>query len=132
MATIATYQYTYGAGAGPNRSLEFQENNGKINAIVRACSKGEWKKISEIDEDHMSVEMASTSEKLRIMMEARKSNSIPTYPQDKTLSQLTPEDKLKILKNLDPYGNWRISIQNGIGNDLRFEAVVHLNFHRPE
>lgn len=130
---ITTYQYTYGAGAAPNRVLEFyQDAGGHIAAVIKALSQKGWIEISKVDESAMSVEALSTTEKMQRMIEARKRNTAPLYPQDKLLSTLSLDQKRQLLQNLDPTGPWRISIQNSIGENPRFEKITRLDFYKAD
>ncbi len=79
----------------------------------------------------MTREGASTSKKVEIMMEARKENKRPTYPEDKTFDQLKYERRVNLIQKLEPTGSYRISISNNIGVNPNFEAVDHLGFFDP-
>lgn len=69
--SIGKYQYVYGAGNAPNRSIEFYGNNEKIWGEVFRKTQNCWEKIGEVTEGQMTKEGASTTEKMRIMMKAR-------------------------------------------------------------
>jgi len=130
-AIVSTYQYTYGAGNAPNRRIEFHQDGKKVWGIVQGQAYGVWKNIGKIDECNMTLEEASTTQKVQIMMDARKKFESPNYPPDKRFDELDYDRRIQVIKNLEPNGPYRITISNNIGSNPYFESVEELTFFDP-
>lgn len=130
---IGKYEYVYGAGSTPNRKIEFYENRGIISAKLQGKIQGKWEDMlcANLDEKHIIKEGASTTDKVRIMLESRKNNKSPTYPSDKTFCDLQLDEKKYLISKLEPEGEWKIEISNTIGADSRFEEIKSLRFFNP-
>ena len=128
---IRTYQYTYGAGSSPNRELVFCKDRGRVIGLIRGKVNNSWEKIGEILESNMTLETASTTEKMRIMMAARDCFATPMYPQDQQFDQIAFDKKVDVITKLQPDGPYRITITNNIGTNPRFEMVERLTFFDP-
>lgn len=121
----------YGAGNAPNRKIEFYGDGNQIWRDFFGKRSGIWQKIVKIDETQMNKEMASTKEKVRIMVEAKKKGVRAEYPADQDFNILHYEEKVRIISNLQPTGNYHICISNEIGSNPFFEEVVRLSFFDP-
>ena len=131
---LAVYNYTYGAGSRPNRRIDFLredlKNGGTIYARVIARIPGGEKEISKINGSQINVEMMTSTEKVKVLMDQR--NGIPTKrTPDKKLSELSIIKQGEILSELEPDGHWIIEITNGFGRDPKFEYVDRLNLFNP-
>ncbi len=131
MSSIGRYEYVYGAGNAPNRKIEFFGDGTRVWAQVYGKRTGVWHEIVRIDEAQMTKEGASTKEKVRIMMEARKENKSPDYPKDKSFIDIRYKHRVNIIKNLQPTGNYCLTISNNIGTNPYFEMVEQLTFFDP-
>ncbi len=131
MSLIGCYQYVYGAGNAPNRKIDFYGDGNRIWAEVSGKREGNWHEIGRINETQMTKEGASTTEKVRIMMEARKENKSPHYPKDQTFANIHYKQRVDVIDNLQPTGKYRITITNNIGSNPYFEMVEHLSFFDP-
>ena len=128
---IGIYQYTYGSGNTPNRQIEFYGDGQKIWGVISKKTQNSWSEIDKITESQMTKEGASTTEKMKLMMEARKSSTSPKYPADKSFYNIPYIERVKVIKNLEPTGSYRITITNNIGSNPTFEIVDNLIFFDP-
>ena len=128
---IGQYYYVYGAGNAPNREIKFYGDGNKIWGRISGKTGGVWTKIGDITETSMTKEGASTTVKMQIMMEARKTFASPHYPQDKTFDELPYSERVEAIKNLAPTGNYWVTITSNIGSNPRFEIVDSLTFFDP-
>ena len=129
--SIGQFQYVYGAGNAPNREIKFYGDGNKIWGEVSGKARNVWTKIGDIQETSMTREGASTTLKMQIMMKARESFASPQYPEDKAFDKISYNDRIQVIKNLEPTGNYRITITNKIGNNPHFEEVESLTFFDP-
>lgn len=130
-ALVSTYQYTYGAGNSPNRQIQFYGDGQKVWGLVQGKSKNRLEEIGNINESQMFLEMASTSQKIEIMMQARANSIKPDYPSDKNLEALLYEERLAVIRQLNPRGKYRVTMSNDIRSNPRFEMVTRLTFFDP-
>ena len=128
---IGKYEYVYGAGNTPNRSITFFGAGKVVYGTISAKAKGEWQKIGDITQADMTKEGASTTEKMMMMMKAREDSKSPEYPPDKSFDKISYEDRVEVIKNLVPTGVYRITITNSIGDNPFFERVESLTFFNP-
>lgn len=133
MVTVASYKYFYGAGSEPNREIHFYRQDDKTQAIqgkIHAYYNGKWVNVCTVPGHEINVEMLSTSDKARLIAEARQKGTRPCLRQNIKLSDLPQDEQNKILNQLNPKGPWRIEITNDIGSN-GLERVVHLNIFNP-
>lgn len=128
---VGTYLYTYGAGNTPNRKLEFYGDESKIWGVAQGKTNGSWKLMGEISESNMILEGASTTEKIKLLLEARENLKNPEYPPDRTFDQILYSDRLRVIENLQPSGQYRVTITNHIGANPFFEEITKLTFFNP-
>lgn len=128
---IGKYEYVYGAGNTPNRAIEFFGNGQGVYGTVFAKVKGSWQKIGDVAETNMTKEGASTTEKMRLMMQAREEFKSPEYPPEKSFDKISYQEKVEVIKSLEPEGKYRITITNNIGLNPFFETVENLTFFDP-
>ena len=119
---ISTYQYVYGAGRVPNRKIVFYGDNEKVWGVVHGKVKGLWRDISMVDETDIIVEGASSTRKMQIMMEARQNGTHPSYPHDKLFEHLSYDERVQIIKDLEPDGFYRITTPVDINSNPYFEV----------
>ena len=123
------YEYTYGAGMAPNRKIEFQrkdESDPKtIYAKIYAISSGKEIEICQVPGHKITIEMMSTSEKMKTLMEQRSGQPYQNKP-NKKLSELQAQQQVDALMTLGPLGTRRISISNEIGKNPFYEGVQSL------
>src|SRR4051794_18400318 len=84
---IVKYQYVYGAGNAPNRSIEFYGDKEKVWGKIFRKTQNRWEEIGGVTEDQMIKEGASTTEKMRIMMKARQELTKAQYPSNQLFTQ---------------------------------------------
>lgn len=115
MATIGTYQYTYGAGQTPNREIEFRRSpGGTVTAYSWALSAMPpharvGHELAAIHASQIPVEMNSTTEKVRFA----------TRPEalrpDTTLHAMTKDQQDALMHSLQPgQGTWKLEIRNAL------------------
>ncbi|NGX60913.1 MAG: hypothetical protein K940chlam9_00387 [Chlamydiae bacterium] len=129
MSKIGTYVYTYGAGSAPNRKICFERESGQTGSFcakVYAYSNGEKKQIGMLSDSDILVEGASTSDKLKAIAEYRNNHCKPNLLPSRVISEFGVDEQDNVLSNLTPKGSWRVTIQNHVGDDPRFEKVVRL------
>lgn len=128
---IGQYEYVYGAGSAPNRAIKFYGDGQHIKAEVYRKKENTWQKIGDIPENRMIKEGASTTEKVRIMMVARENSIPPSYPSNKSFEKIPYAERVQTIENLQPVGQYRITISNTNGANPFFEKVEKLTFFDP-
>lgn len=126
---IYTYDYVYGSGNISNRRIQFFGDGKKIWGTVQKKVQGSWKTTHDISEIQMSRERASTSEKVRIMLEARKTFNSPQYPPNQPFNEMTYDEKSTTIKQLKD--KYRISITNSITDNPYHETIKKLVLFDP-
>lgn len=126
---IAKFKYTYGAGSQPNRLISFErdgQNPKSIHAKVSAYINGKILSIGDIPGGEILIEPLSTSERILLLEEYRRTGKKPSIPPDRAISDITIKEQDAILTNLSPRGSWNVTIQNHLSQDPRVEKVIQL------
>ncbi len=133
--SLATYTYSYGAGIAHDRKIDFyrdtRDNPQSFHAVIYARRNAEWIKSSDVKGEFISVDMKSTSEKVRDFFEERELETTRDPIVEKTVTALSTEQQDALLKALQPEGSWKVLVTNDIGEDPRFEKVVSLCLYNP-
>ena len=132
LLTIAEYQYIYGGASGPNRKIVFQAQNNEIIARINVKNNGVWKEVSQLTEDKITKEGASTSEKVSLMVKATEKGVPYTLPPDITFASLSLQEKTTLIQQLQPNGVWSLGVSTYIGDNLYHETVTRLHFFNPQ
>lgn len=130
---INSYYYVYGAGAEANRRIDFIRNSEKDSTLLGRVSAnvlGKWIPTSTVTNSEMSIDLLSTSEKMKRIMMARQEKTSPRF-ETASMNTLPIEKQEGILKNLEPNGPLRITITNDVGGPKGLEKVVHLSIFNP-
>ena len=128
---VQDYYYTYGAGTQSNRKVSFNlDENKDFAASVSALSENKWKEISILRGEQVEIEMMSTSDKVRALIERRKGMSTPMAP-NKFFQDLSLKEKKRLINQLEPNGPWRLEMANSTGESAYFETVTKITFFNP-
>ncbi len=129
---ISEYYYFYGSGTEPNRKIEFFSDPKKgIFAKVKAFKgDGNWTDVSDVSGEKIVVEMESISDKVDAIMKARERKESPIF-NNKSMSELSPETRRRIIDGLQPKGSWRITITNEVGGSEGNGKVESLHIFNP-
>lgn len=110
--SISPYGYHYGWSAKKNRQIEFVRPDNdptKIYAKISALKEdGSWICISNLQGDEISVQMESTTNKIKKLWEENVVEPIP----NSNLNELSLDEQDAILGSLEPTGYRRIGIDN--------------------
>lgn len=134
-STIASYYYSYGVTSENNRKIEFcrkQEDDPKsLQAIIMGKKESTWLRACVVEGEKIRVELLSTSEKAKIIMEARqKLASIPPF-KSKNIREYSIGEQDDILKNLTPIGKRKIEIYNDPGGENGMEKITSITIFDP-
>ncbi|MBF5059541.1 hypothetical protein [Candidatus Neptunochlamydia vexilliferae] len=133
--TIASYYYSYGVASENNRKIEFcrkQEDDPKsLQAIIMGKKESKWLRACVVEGEKIRVELLSTSEKAKIIMEARqKLASIPPF-KSKNIREYSIGEQDDILKNLTPIGKRKIEIYNDPEGKNGMEKITSITIFDP-
>ncbi|NGX53045.1 MAG: hypothetical protein KR126chlam5_01352 [Candidatus Anoxychlamydiales bacterium] len=147
LTKLGQYYYSRGLSNSPDRKLEFYRSSNDpktffVKVYAReniAKSDRKWVEFERVSSDKITVEMISTSEKIKDLQtrridpehafNAEHSDSFG-YQNDKKMSELSVDIQNKIIAKLEPEGSWRIEITNESNTDIgaTYEKVDSLNF----
>lgn len=135
MKAIGQYYYTYGAGAHPNRKLEFfretSTRNVKAKAYVYDQATRGWTRNGTVAGADIKYESLSTTAKMQQMMEARQANLPYQLPYPVPISSLHKKQIDQVFQSLEPDGPYRLEITNGFSNNPKYEKVEKINIFNP-
>lgn len=128
---IVQYEYVYGPGNTPNRKIEFYGDGTKIWGCVFGKGQRSWQKIGSVTEDDMIKEGMSGADKIAIMLAARKIQAHAKYPLDESFNDIPYAQKISVINNLAPQGNYRIMMHTSIDSNPFFEQINKITFFSP-
>ena len=122
--TIATYDYTYGAGNVHNRQIQFCQIDGNIQAnVYTLTAAGIAGDPTVVLGNNIKVEMESTTEKMNRVVVAKAQHQTFHPRPDQFLNKLGIVQQTAVLQSLHPNGSRRIEVQG----DIR--SAMSLNIH---
>jgi hypothetical protein len=71
---------------------------------------------------------SSIENKIQLMLNSKINGTTPLYPKDQNFLAISFEDKVHLIKNLQPEGGWKIQINTIISDDPYFEKIETIKF----
>lgn len=131
---IAQYYYTYGLGQDFNRVIEFfrqvPDDPTTLVAQVKGDFEGRWQVSSLLKSENIEVDMHSTTEKMRLLLEARQKDTMPIFEKN-FINQFNIDQQNNLLNSLHPNGPRKLEIENLPNDQHSLEKVKRITIFDP-